>query len=249
MDLWHLLFEQRWKTWCKSAAKWKESKADCIRSRLRGELSNEWEVYECVCVCVCVRMNLLRPQKKGDLFLNTLFQFQKELQNKLPTRGGWGAANYKVELPGNWKDTSHEGRLYGEGERCELYLLMIGTRLTLEDSVLAAKRSTSWPTYAVMEKYRINKKLWVREVLFCLPRCPWLVEIWWVKALGKWGVRSEAFKAWKGKVFILPNHSKLGVNSTTDQYLQGTLSAPETKKYSNKLSSAGCKNVFCIILY
>lgn len=108
-------------------------------------------VSVCACAWICYG-----HKKKGDLFLNTLFQFQKELQNKLPARRGWGAANYKVELPGNWKDTSHEGRRYGEGERRELYLLMIGTRLTLEDSVPAAKRSTRRPTYAVMEKYRIN---------------------------------------------------------------------------------------------
>ncbi len=58
----------------------------------------------CVCVCVYGCMNLLQAERPFSEFLNTLFQFQKELQNKLPALRGAGALNYKVELPGNPKD-------------------------------------------------------------------------------------------------------------------------------------------------
>ena len=55
-------------------------------------------------VCVYGCMNLLQAKRAFSEFLNTLFQFQKELQNKLPALRGAGALNYKVEFPGNPKD-------------------------------------------------------------------------------------------------------------------------------------------------
>lgn len=48
-------------------------------------------------------MNLLQAKRPFSEFLNTLFQFQKELQNKLPVLRGAEALNYKAEFPGNPK--------------------------------------------------------------------------------------------------------------------------------------------------
>lgn len=71
------------------------------------------------CMHVCVWLHEFVTSKKTlSEFLNTLFQFQKALKNKLPAPRGAGALNYKVELPGNRKrPTLLEGRLYEDGER------------------------------------------------------------------------------------------------------------------------------------
>lgn len=52
-------------------------------------------------MCEYGRMNLLQAKRPLSEFLNTLFKFQKELQNKLPALGGATKSNYKVKLPGN----------------------------------------------------------------------------------------------------------------------------------------------------
>lgn len=54
-------------------------------------------------MCVCGFMNLLQAKGPFPEFLNTLFQFQKELQNKLPVLSGAEALNYKAELPSTKK--------------------------------------------------------------------------------------------------------------------------------------------------
>lgn len=124
----------------------RKSGADCIRSSLRGELSNEWQiawVRLCVCMKGCTNLSQAR-EKEIPPSRTLLFQFQKEPQNKFAgTERGWGPLNYKVELPGQWKDTSHEGRPSG-GEHCELYLLMIVTRLTSERERLQLQKTRAW---------------------------------------------------------------------------------------------------------
>lgn len=65
---------------------------------------------------------------------------------------------------------------------------MIGMRLTLEDSVPAAKRSTRRLTYAVMEKYRINSvKIMSKEGSILSATLPLTGRNMMSKSLGEMG--------------------------------------------------------------
>lgn len=55
-------------------------------------------------MCAWVDEFVTGTKKSLSEFLKTLFQFQKELQNKLPALREAGPLNYKVELLGNPKD-------------------------------------------------------------------------------------------------------------------------------------------------
>lgn len=201
----------------------RKSGADCIRSSLRGELSNEWQiawVRLCVCMKGCTNLSQAR-EKESPPPRTLLFQFQKEPQNKFAGKErGWGPLNYKVELPGQWTDTSHEGRP-SRGEHCELYLLMIATRLTSERERLQLQKTRLWKKKKKTHMSDSAKKTRSDE------RGRFFERLWSKKPWRNVESGMKLFKAKKESFF--PFFFKSIARSTTDQRPEEPLSALENK--------------------